>query len=55
MYYSEDNLNLAKTYSNIGTVYTNQGKLQYALDQYKIALAIEKKHYDETHYELAGT
>ncbi len=53
--YGDNNFNLAITYSNIGGVYKNQGKLEEALEMYMKCLNIKKAHFGDNNFNLAIT
>jgi tetratricopeptide (TPR) repeat protein len=52
-YYDENNFKLANIYSSIGQVYTDQGKLDEALEILTKCLNIMKNHYGENNFNLA--
>ncbi len=53
-HYGDNNFNLAITYYNIGNVYSNQSKLDEALEMYVKCLNIMKAHYGDNNFNLAG-
>jgi tetratricopeptide (TPR) repeat protein len=55
LHYGDNNFNLATAYNNIGGVYDNQGKLEYALEMYIKCLNIMKAHYGDNNFNLATT
>ncbi len=54
-HYGENDFYLAHTYNNIGNVYSDQGRLDQALEMYMKSLNIMKTHYGENNFNLAST
>ncbi len=51
--YGENDVSLADTYKNIGSIYLDQGALEEALEMYTKCLNIQKLHYGENNINLA--
>ncbi len=54
-HYGVDNIRLVYTYGKIGTLYSDRGMLEQALDIFSKCLDIEKVQYGEDDFKLVDT